>query len=334
MVLEMNTIGPLLEHSGLVLGVERRQMRVTGKILLNGEKTAEGDPLPEVGDILSIRGFGYRVDGGGGEGRLQLVALDEEEPDSIAGTVRAHAGYHKCLTMYSRGVYERACSLPMLFGRSFRHFFHRSDAFYRECATHTIASVSGHAIDLDRFEDIRVVRVVRDPRDLLVSGYFYHKRGAEHWTGLVDPTDIDWMMVNGTVPGGLVADQSFTGYLQSVSMEEGLLAELEFRRRHFESMMAWPDEDERIRLVRYEDVIGNEAAVFRDILSFFDLPWLSRQLGLVYARRFRAAKRIGKSEHIRDVTSGQWRKYFTPALRERFDAECAELLAKLGYPVD
>jgi hypothetical protein len=334
MAFPIDTLGWLLEHSGLMTGREIAAARRAGRVLVNRRRARPGDPTPSPGDVVSIRGFDYRVSAGGGQGRLQLVALAAQEPSHVAAPVRVHCGLHKCLTMFSRGVYGRACTPPVMPRGSFRHFYHRVDAFYRECARHTVTSVSGHALELERFDDVRVVRFVRDPRDLVISGYFYHKRGAEHWAELVDPTDVDWTMVRGTVPGGLPSSRSFRAYLEAVSMEEGLLAEMEFRRRHFESMSAWPDDDERIRTFRYEDVLGREALVFDEILSWFDLPWLARRAGSLRARRSTAARRVGKSRHIRDPASGQWRSHFTPTLRERFSAEHGGLLARLGYPTD
>src|SRR5262249_14279696 len=38
----------------------------------------------------------------------------------------------------------------------------------------------GHADILDR-EDVRVLHVIRDPRDVLISGMYYHQRAAERW---------------------------------------------------------------------------------------------------------------------------------------------------------
>ncbi len=82
---------------------------------------------------------------------------------------------------------------------------------------------------LDRFEDVLVSRFIPDPQDLLISGYFYHKRGAESWYDLVDPEDSDWEVVNGKVPEQIPAGLSFAQYLNRTSIEEGLLAELTFR---------------------------------------------------------------------------------------------------------
>lgn len=254
------------------------------------------------------------------------------DPDRIPGLRRVHCGYHKCLTMYFRKVLDRVCERRFYFRGTFRHFYHRLDVFYRECHLYDVSSISGHKVDLDRFEDVRVSRFVRDPRDLLVSGYHYHKRGAEDWCTFLDPTNARWRGVNGMVPSTLPPGKSFTQYLNEVSLEEGLLAELEFRRAHFQSMREWPDHDPRIATFRYEEILGHEVETFDRLFRHYQLPYLARHRGLRYAARYAAGREIGRSQHIRNPTQGQWREHFTPALRARFDAEYGDLLAKLGYP--
>lgn len=177
-----------------------------------------------------------------------------------------------------------------------------------------------------------VVRFIRDPRDLLVSSYFYHKRSAEAWCDLAAPKDIDWKIVNGAVPD-VLGEHSLSAYLNSVSLETGLFAELEFRRFHFESMRTWPLQDERVKLFKYEDIIGREAEVFADLLAFMEMPVALRMAGKHYAKRYSAVKKGGKKGHIRNANSGQWRQYFTPALQSRFNALYGDILERYGYPL-
>jgi len=252
----------------------------------------------------------------------------------IAGRRRVHCSYHKCMTVYFQKVARHLFQSPFGPVGEYRHFDSRIDAFYRDGGKFALASVNNHALDLDRFEDIRVTRFVRDPRDLIVSGYFYHKRAAEPWCEIVAPTKEDWTVVNGTIPDGLLEHRSLAQYLNEVSLEAGLLAEMEFRRDHFEGMRAWQDGDPRIEVFRYEDILGNESAVFDRIFRFYELPFASRQIGLHYVRKFRAAKRVGRGGHIRDPRSGQWREYFTPVVAARFNEAYGDLIEKLGYACD
>lgn len=249
----------------------------------------------------------------------------------IRESVRVHCGYHKCLTMYSRRIYRRACHWMLPPRRGFKHFYHWLDRFYEGCTRYRVVSVSGHALDLDRFEDVRVVRFVRDPRDLLVSGYHYHRRGAEPWSTLPDPAPEDWTQHNAVVPSALPAGESMQSFLEKASLEEGMKAELEWRANHFESMRAWPADDPRVRLFRYEDVLGREVDVFEEIFDFFELPRAARARGLLYARRHAAGRRAADRTHIRDARTGQWRDVLPDAVVAMVDEQYGDILDRYGY---
>jgi hypothetical protein len=61
---------------------------------------------------------------------------------------------------------------------------------------------------------------------------------------------------------------------------------------------------------------------------------LERRLGMFFADRHSLARRQARDRHIRNPTSGQWRRHFTPRVKAAFDVEWAGLLAQLGYPPD
>lgn len=329
----MEELRQLLKRHGIGTGGLIEKWCRHGRVRINGEPAAVSTPV-RTGDTVSVLGFDYSVYSSRDPQRLGMVSVTEDTPARITGRVRAHCGYHKCLTMYFRRVLARAALFHNPLRPPYRHFFHRTDEFYRHCSDYTIASLSGHALDLDRFDDIRVARVVRDPRDLLVSGYYYHKRSAEDWCDHRDPTDGDWAIVGGVVPQSLPPGKTLAEYLNEVTVEEGLLAELDFRRNHFDSMLQWPEDDPRVRVFRYEDIVGNERGSFRELFDFYGLSWPAKRAGLFYAARYSAARKKGRTEHIRDPSSGQWREHFTPRLRQAFNDRYGAVLERLGYATE
>ena len=160
----------LLARSGIGLPGEIQADFGAGRILANEETANPDSPVTE-GDRLRIDGRDYRVERSRRSGLL-LVIPQAPHPIRIRGRRLVQCGYHKCLTMYFRKVFGRTLRNPLVGLGNFTHFFHRLDEFYRRCEGFSLASISGHAIELERFEDVRVTRFVRDPRDLLVSGYF------------------------------------------------------------------------------------------------------------------------------------------------------------------
>lgn len=245
-----------------------------------------------------------------------------------------HCSYHKCLTVYYSRVMRSAFNRCMPWSRGYRHYNSHLEDFYESFPDYRIVSVNNRFLDLERLEEFRISRFVRDPRDLVVSGYFYHRRGAEAWTRIPSPTAEDWYFANGVVPESMQGSgASFAGHLQSLPEEEGLLAELEFRRNHFESMALWPTHHPQILTYRYEDIIGNESRVFRELFDFYGFSSIERRLGDWFARRYSIRKLLGDA-HVRNPSPGQWRKHFSSRVQEACDAAHGGLIESLGYPAD
>lgn len=243
-----------------------------------------------------------------------------------------HCSYHKCLTVYYRRIMDAVFNRCQPWGAGYRHYNSHLDDFYEGFEEDRISSINNRALDLERLGPCRISRFIRDPRDLVVSGYFYHRRGAEAWTRIEAPTAADWYFANGIVPEGLrVAGTSFAEYLRSIPEEEGLMAELEFRARHLESMAQWPTQHPDIVTFRYEDVLGHEGEVFRELFRFYGVSSVEWWLGGFFANRYSIGKRSA-DPHIRNPSSGQWRRHFTPRVRQAFEARYAGLLSQLGYP--
>ena len=252
-----------------------------------------------------------------------------------------HCSYHKCLTVYYRRVMDAVFNRCLPWGGGYGHFNSHLEDFLKEYRDLRVASVNNRALDPAELGPVRISRFLRDPRDLVVSGYFYHRRGAEPWTTLDSPTEDDWYFAHGVVPEGLkAAGGSFAGYLESLPEEEGLLAELEFRTRHFESMAEWASRaaNNDVLLLKYEDIVGHELEAFRKIFEHYGLGPVASALGRFFARRHSldgfSLRRKNADPHVRNPASGQWRKHFTPRVRREFDARFGTLVRQLGYPAD
>lgn len=220
----------------------------------------------------------------------------------------------------------------------FRHYNSHLRDFERAFARSRVASVNNRFLDVETMGDVRVSRFVRDPRDLVVSGYFYHRRGAEPWTRIEAPTEEDFYFTGGALPESLRgAGPSFAELLQHLPTEEGLLCELEFRGPHLEAMAQWQSQKgahgEAVIVQRYEDVVGREAEVFGAIFDHFELGPVERRLGLLLARRYSLHGLRGRRDgHVRNPSAGQWREQFTPRVRQEFDRRYGALVRDLGYP--
>lgn len=243
-----------------------------------------------------------------------------------------HCSYHKCLTVYYSRIHNTLYNKILKYTLGYKHFNSLIDDFYNNFHHYKVTSINNHALDFNRLgSDFRISRFIRDPRDLIVSGYFYHKRGAEPWCNIINPKIDDWKVVNGCLPEEMTHGFSFSSYLQSLNTEDGLIAEINFRKNHFTSMRSWPDSDHRIKIFRYEDLIGNELDVFRELFSFYGLAWPEKRLALFLTNYFSARKQTGKTPHIRNARTSQWKEHFTPKVISYFEQHFGDLLERYNY---
>jgi len=244
---------------------------------------------------------------------------------------RIHCSYHKCLTMYYEKVLLTLYTCSFWRRGGYRHFTSYIDEFYQHHDEYAISSINNHVLDFKKLgDDFRLTRFVRDPRDLVVSGFFYHRKGTESWSTIVDPKAEDWKGVNGSIPENMGKGHSYASFLQELSIEEGLIAEIDFRKKHFQSMNQWPLSDPRIKLFRYEDILGNERVVFAEIFSHYGFTWPKKWLGVFLADQF-SAKKQAATRHIRNPGPGQWKKYFSPKVQDYFMRQYGGILDRYHY---
>ena len=242
-----------------------------------------------------------------------------------------HCSYHKCLTNYFQKVFN---GLNDCDGYNYKHFKSLVNDFEEARHKYIICSINNHFIDIDSLpKEAKVSRFIRDPRDLVVSGYYYHKKGTEPWTQVKSPSKKDYLGVNGNIPSAMASDESFSEHLNRVSKEDGLIAQIDFRKNHFESMLKWPLHDKRILLSKYEEIVGNELAYFNKLFDFYELNSDIKEFLLKRVETFSASKMIQKSAHIRDPRHGQWRREFTPYVNDYFAERYSELLDYYDYSI-
>lgn len=203
----------------------------------------------------------------------------------------------------------------------------------------------------------RGFHMVRDPRDILASAYFSHKKthSTEAWPELIE----------------------HRRQLNAVPQDEGLMLELDFNAEVFAEMERWDYDQPDVLELKMEtfttDPLNQWLAVFQhlgiadeshfgkkrawgyllktslNVLhrhygvpsfgAFAQVP-VERLLGMVHGHRF--ATKIGTrtegqedtSSHYRKGVSGDWANHFKAEHVAAFKERYGELLVKLGYEDD
>jgi len=189
-----------------------------------------------------------------------------------------------------------------------------ADAFFQD---HSL-------IDRAALPPYRGAHLIRDPRDIVVSGYFYHL-----WT------EEKWAHVSKQEFGG----KSYLEYLNSLSKEEGLLVEMmRFANYDLRHMVAWDYQDPNFIEIRYENLIADEIGEFRRLFRHFGFSQVAIETSLRLARVFsferQAHRKIGQVQtgaHLRCGLTGQWRNVFGNRHRRLAKELLGTALIKLGY---
>ena len=181
--------------------------------------------------------------------------------------------------------------------------------------------------------EVRMLHVVRDPRDMLISAMRYHLKAPLANEKFLAETRPEW--------GG----RSYRDQLRHLATDaERLHFEMGLKFRHVMRQLArFPRGHPNVVELRYEDLIADtEAAGFRAALERAAPPALDIDDAVAQFVRFALfgglkdpAKRRGlDSVHIRSGAPGQWRRAMPRAVARAFAAEHGPLLARYAYAPD
>ncbi|MDP8207524.1 MAG: hypothetical protein P9L92_12730 [Candidatus Electryonea clarkiae] len=261
------------------------------------------------------------------------------KPDLFNHDLIVHFTYHKCLTLYFAQIMK---SLTYEF--HFKYFEINTDIDYfrhasrQEPGKRVIQVANINDIDLTKLPDYRGSHVVRDPRDLVVSGYYYHKRTIEKWC---HNPDFDWSYIveNPIFQGHVESDPkkypaniSYQDYLNTLDKERGLILEILWRKNHFQHMRTWDYSNPKMIEVKYEAIIGAETDTFAKIFEHYKMHPKMIERGLNIVDRFSLKnKAIRKKGHIRSGKKQQWADEFSDDVKKVFEDLHGDLLLILGY---
>jgi len=289
---------------------------------------------------------------------------------------RAYFGHHKCASTWIRGIVEQVLreaghTYSMVLDPQSPHargpLTDYTDTFARNqlgrvlerSGLDFLSCITADVEQARALGDSRGFHVIRDPRDILVSGYFSHRNSH--------PTE------------GLPHYAEHREALLSVPKEEGLQLEMGFSAQCLHDIAAWDYEQEHILEVKMETLTARPYEGFLAIFDFLSLMawdgvyvmrekayhflrtalnrlahrhrWLHplRQktdvtgemlLGRVYNHRFEkksGGRKIGETNthsHYRKGTAGDWLNHFSPVHVEYFNEQFGDLLLKTGYETE
>lgn len=171
----------------------------------------------------------------------------------------------------------------------------------------------------------KAVHLIRDPRDIIVSGMFYHK-----WT------DEEWVNISNEKYG-----MSYKEKINSLSNDEALFFEMdECANFTIKNIKNWNYNNPNILEIRYEDLIVDTYNIFYKIFNHIGINPIYYPIcyEIVYNTSiFKTGRNYGEIEnesHIRSGKIGQWKTYFSSEHKKYFLNKFDDILIQLGYEKD
>lgn len=169
----------------------------------------------------------------------------------------------------------------------------------------------------------RGLHLIRDPRDIIVSGCFYHQKSDEAWLHVKDPEF-----------GGLTYQEK----LNSIpALGDKLLFEMDnSARRTITDIAQWDYQNSAFFEAKYEDLIrDHDLLLFHQIFAFlgFEGKTIPKALDVAWQNSL-FSNRVPTSVHVRSGKPSQWKRYFEPVHQQRFVELFGDVLIKLGYEAD
>jgi hypothetical protein len=228
-----------------------------------------------------------------------------------------HCGHHKVGTVWFANILRKVADHH---GRVFLEIDRIADSsevyLYQHSEVFDRSHLGGRPF--------RGTHLIRDPRDVVVSGYFYHLWTDELWA---------------TVPRERFDGRSYREELNRVDRSEGLLLEIGLTgSMQLREMLLWDYQQPEFLELRYEELIADEVAGFTRVFEHygFSPKAIEYGLGVVQAASFhnvtgRSVGDVGQHSHLRSGKPGEWREHFGPEHLERWNEVAGDALIRLGY---
>ncbi len=170
--------------------------------------------------------------------------------------------------------------------------------------------------------------MIRDLRDVVVSGYYYHLRTNEAWVKQPSPQ---------------YSGRSYQEALHAVDRDAGLTMEIHrlASSHDIQVLRSWDFGNPRLIELTYENLWQNEQLQFRRLFEHygFHRRAISRCLKIVKQNSFQAVSKSRKLSsyeklHVRSGQPGQWKFELNENHCELIKTELGDLLVQLGQAND
>lgn len=193
------------------------------------------------------------------------------------------------------------------------------------------------------------IHMVRDPRDIIISGYLYHKRTDEAWC-VNKNFQTEKQITYPQVPNSqmyrpetwkkeyikTLSGKSYQEKINSLNEEEAILFEMNhYGKWTIQDMLKWNFEATNCLEIKFEDLMKSYDFEMMKIFKYCNFSSSQIKAAKTFADRENlhkmSKKDLKKNSHISSLKTNKWEKYFNKKTMGYFDKHFVEVLKKYNY---
>jgi hypothetical protein len=240
-----------------------------------------------------------------------------ESPDRKANII--HCCYHKVGTVwFCRILRDIAAEYGMTYDEGAT--YEQIHGFETNFDTDFFLDLGSH-VNLNLLPNYVGSHMIRDPRDIVISGYFYHLWTSEEWANIARAEH---------------RGMSYREYLNHVDQEEGIAAEIRRMSFWIPHMASWKYNNTKIYEIKYEDIMKDQESIFAKLFKHYGFSKRAITRCCEIADKYSFDKMAGKKKnkkksHLRSGKCGEWRTYFSEKHKHLFKELYPGAMQVLGY---
>jgi hypothetical protein len=252
--------------------------------------------------------------------------------------------HHKVSTVLMSNVFRRICND---FGLKYCKVYGYCEAAPRnsDVVLFEHGLVSKTVLD----SDFIGVHIRRDPRDIVVSGYLYHRHTIEEWcTSIPDQTlesvlfpQVDYSIEHMSADWKKSFIKSLDGMsyqqkLLSLSKSDGINFEIDnYASWTINALRNWDYSNHKVMELKMEDISTNYDNIFLELFEFLGFSENVIRHSMLRAREQNinsmSEKEIKNNKHIHSGSLSKWKKHFSKENETYFNEKFADVVELFGY---